>query len=199
VADASGDIVVAMPRDRPLPGGKLEYAVLVAVWQGGAVTVRELHERVGAPLGLGYTTTARVLDRLHVKKLVARVKEGKLLRYRAAVSQHEIERARLTRTLSSVLTEGTRPAGASGEDLAVAVVTVARIPWRPLGAAMAGLTGAEISLTSRVHRLLAPLPPDVGRRSIALPLAVLAVLVASVAVGVAYGDDVLRAMPFIGI
>jgi predicted transcriptional regulator len=96
--------------DRPLPGGRLEYAVLVAVWEGGTVTVRELHERVGVPLGLVYTTTARVLDRLHAKKLVARIKEGKVLRYRAAVPRHEIERARLTRTLSSVLVEGTRPA-----------------------------------------------------------------------------------------
>lgn len=99
-----------MPRDRPLPGGKLEYAVLVAVWEGGAVTVRELHERVGVPLGLVYTTTARVLDRLHAKQLVERVKEGKAFRYRALGSRHEIERARLTRTLSSVLTEVPRPA-----------------------------------------------------------------------------------------
>ena len=38
-----------MPRDRPLPGGKLEYAVFVAVWEGGTLTVRELHERVGVP------------------------------------------------------------------------------------------------------------------------------------------------------
>jgi predicted transcriptional regulator len=99
-----------MPRDRPLPGGRLEYAVLVAVWEGETVTVRELHERVGVPLGLVYTTTARVLDRLHAKKLVARIKEGKVFRYRAAVARHEIERARLTRTLSSVLVEETRPA-----------------------------------------------------------------------------------------
>src|ERR1051325_8624364 len=99
-----------MPRDRPLPGGKLEYAILVAVWEGGAVTVRELHEQVGVPLGLVYTTTARVLDRLHAKRLVARVKEGKTFRYRAAASRSEIDRARLPRTLSSVLAEGTRPA-----------------------------------------------------------------------------------------
>jgi predicted transcriptional regulator len=51
-----------------------------------------------------------VLDRLHAKKLVARIKEGKTFRYRAAASRQEIERARLTRTLSSVLAEGTRPA-----------------------------------------------------------------------------------------
>jgi predicted transcriptional regulator len=102
-----------MPRDRPLPGGKLEYAVLVAVWEGETATVRELHERVGVPLGLVYTTTARVLDRLHAKKLVARIKEGKTFRYRAAAPRQEIERARLTRTLSGVIAEGTRPAMAT--------------------------------------------------------------------------------------
>src|SRR5215468_1831756 len=103
-------MVAAMPRDRPLPGGKLEYAVLVAVWEGGTVTVRELHERVGVPLGLVYTTTARVFDRLHAKKLVERVKEGKAFRYRASASRQEIERARLARTLSSLFAESPRPA-----------------------------------------------------------------------------------------
>jgi predicted transcriptional regulator len=97
-------------RDRPLPGGKLEYAVLVAVWDGGAITGRELHDRVGAPLGLVYTTTARVLDRLHAKGLVGRQKEGKVFRYRALASRSEIDRERLTRTLSSVLAQGPRPA-----------------------------------------------------------------------------------------
>ena len=97
-------------RERSLPGGKLEYAVLVALWECGAVTVRELHERVGEPLGLVYTTTARVIDRLYAKRLVERVKEGKAFRYQASAARQEIERARLTRTLSSVLVEGPRPA-----------------------------------------------------------------------------------------
>lgn len=94
--------------------------------------------------------------------------------------------------------EEARLGGASGEDLAAAVVAVARIARRPLGAAMVGLTGAETSLASRVHRLLEPVPPDAGRRSILLLLAVLAVLVASTVIGATYGDYVLRAMPFIG-
>jgi beta-lactamase regulating signal transducer with metallopeptidase domain len=94
--------------------------------------------------------------------------------------------------------EQARLDGAAGEDLAAAVVAVARMPWRRSAAAMAGLTGAETSLTSRVHRLLAPVPPEGARRSILLALAVLALLVASVVAGAAYGDDVLRAMPFIG-
>jgi hypothetical protein len=88
--------------------------------------------------------------------------------------------------------------GVSGEDLAAAVVAVARMPRPRLGAALVGLTGAEMSLASRVHRLLEPVPPDRGRRSILLRLAVLAMLVASVLIGAAYGDHVLRAMPFIG-
>jgi hypothetical protein len=94
--------------------------------------------------------------------------------------------------------EEARLDGAPGEDLAAAVVAVARMPWRQLDAAIVGLTGAETSLASRVHRLLEPVPPDGGRPSILLPLAVLAVLAASVVVGATYGDYVLRAMPFIG-
>jgi hypothetical protein len=94
--------------------------------------------------------------------------------------------------------EQARLDGAPGEDLAAAVVAVARMPWRRRAAALVGLTGAETTLASRVHRLLAPVPPEGAGRSIALPLAVLAVLVGSVVIGAAYGDDVLRAMPFIG-
>jgi hypothetical protein len=94
--------------------------------------------------------------------------------------------------------EEARVGGVPGEDLAAAVVAVARMPWRHRGAAIAGLTGAETSLASRVHRLLEPLPPDRGRPSIWWLLAVLAALVASVVIGATYGDCVLRAMPFIG-
>jgi len=84
--------------------------VLVAVWDGGTTTIRDLHDRVGVPLGLVYTTTARVLDRLCAKGLVAREKDGKIFRYKASAARKEVERARLTKTLSSVLAEGPRPA-----------------------------------------------------------------------------------------
>jgi predicted transcriptional regulator len=96
--------------DRPLPGGKLEYAVLVAVWEGGTVTAREVHERVAVPLGLVYTTTARVLDRLHAKQLVERERDGKVFRYRAVAARTDVDRARLSQTLSGVLGGGHRSA-----------------------------------------------------------------------------------------
>jgi BlaI family transcriptional regulator, penicillinase repressor len=93
-----------------IPGGKLEYAVLTAVWDLGVATAREVYDRVGAPLGLVYTTTARVLDRLQAKGLVAREKKGKTFGYRARAARREIDQARMTRALSGFLAEGPRPA-----------------------------------------------------------------------------------------
>ena len=49
--------------------------------------VREQHERVGVPLGFVYTTTARVIDRLRAKKLVARVDETKAGILRAFIAR----------------------------------------------------------------------------------------------------------------
>jgi predicted transcriptional regulator len=95
---------------RPLPGGRLEYAVLVAVWEGGTITARDVHDRVGVPLDLAYTTTARVLDRLHAKGLIARERIGKLFSYRAVAPRAEIDRAWLSRALSNVLVGDQRPA-----------------------------------------------------------------------------------------
>ena len=43
---------------------------------------------------LGYTTVAKVLERLHDKHLVTRAREGKLLVYRPAVNRAALEKAR---------------------------------------------------------------------------------------------------------
>lgn len=102
-----------MDDDRSLPGGKLEYAVLAALWEGGVATARDVHERVGLPLGLVHTTTARVLDRLQAKHLVAREKIGRCFGYRAVAARPEIDRARLSQALSGFLTRAPSPAMAS--------------------------------------------------------------------------------------
>ena len=100
-------------RSPPLPGGKLKYAVLAALWEGGVATARDVHARVGLPLGLVYTTTARVLDRLQAKQLVAREKVGKLFGYRALVARPKVDGARLSQVLAGLLTRAPRPAMAS--------------------------------------------------------------------------------------
>ena len=102
-----------MRHERPSPGGALEYAALVAVCEAVSITGRELHDRLGAPRGLAYTTTARVLDRLFAKGLVVRDRIRGVFLYRAAISRQEIDRARLSKTLSGVLGDGPRPAMAA--------------------------------------------------------------------------------------
>src|ERR1700745_155520 len=64
-----------------LPGGDLEYAVLAKLWELGSAA-REIHAQVGEPAGLVYTTTAKVLDRLHAKRLMTRERKGLAFIYR---------------------------------------------------------------------------------------------------------------------
>jgi predicted transcriptional regulator len=86
-----------------LPGGDLEYAVLAKLWELGSATAREIHAQVGEPAGLVYTTTAKVLDRLHAKRLMTRERKGLAFIYRPCVARTVVdaERARvfLTRLL----------------------------------------------------------------------------------------------------
>ncbi|HVZ72715.1 MAG TPA: M56 family metallopeptidase [Polyangia bacterium] len=109
-------------------------------------------------------------------------------------------RARLNRWLAALeiaRDEEAREGGARGEDLAAAVVAVARLSRSTGALAIAGLTGSEISLASRVHRLLAPVPHTVARRAPVLAFVVVSVLLTALAVGASYGDYVVRAMPFV--
>jgi predicted transcriptional regulator len=93
-----------------MPGGELEYAVLVAVWELGSASAREVHDRVGRPAGLVYTTIAKVLDRLYGKRLVAREPEGRAFRYRPAVARKTVEKARVRDSMSRLLGADPQPA-----------------------------------------------------------------------------------------
>lgn len=106
---------------RTLPGGKLEHAVLTVLWEVQRASVREIHERVGAPADLAYTTTAKVLDRLYEKGLVTRTRDGQLLVYRPRVSRDVIERARITDTLRHSVRAAPRPAIAALVDAVEAI------------------------------------------------------------------------------
>jgi BlaI family transcriptional regulator, penicillinase repressor len=95
---------------KTLPGGELEYAVLIALWDLGSATAREVHTRAGQPQGLVYTTIAKVLDRLHAKRLVHRELDGKAFVYRAAVKRDRLDRDRARRSLEVLLGDDPRPA-----------------------------------------------------------------------------------------
>ncbi len=95
---------------KALPGGELEYAVLSALIDAGRATVRDLHKLVGKRDDLAYTTTAKVLDRLHDKGLVKRERIGIALSYTSRVSRHVLERARAKRMLTELLASAPDPA-----------------------------------------------------------------------------------------
>lgn len=96
-----------------LPADELEYAVLAKLWQLGTASVRELHEQLGVPQGLVYTTTAKVIDRLREKGLVQRQRKGTAFLYRPRVAREEIERARARNALSRLLGSTPRAAVAA--------------------------------------------------------------------------------------
>jgi BlaI family penicillinase repressor len=97
----------------PLPGGDLEYAVLTVLWEYGTASAPEIHRHVGEPAGSVYTTTAKVLDRLHAKGLVARKRIGKSFVYTPSFPRDVIDRARMKQALGRILGPEVRPAVAS--------------------------------------------------------------------------------------
>lgn len=96
-----------------LPGGDLEYEVLAKLWELGSASVRDIHQHVGEPKGLVYTTTAKVLDRLHAKRLVARERKGVTFVYRARVAREVIDSARARALMSRLLDSSPRSAVAT--------------------------------------------------------------------------------------
>lgn len=74
--------------------GELEGPVLEALWDHGELSTPAVHELIGKPRGLAYTTILTVLQRLHKKGLAGRREEGRAHRYYAAVSREEFSRRR---------------------------------------------------------------------------------------------------------
>jgi BlaI family transcriptional regulator, penicillinase repressor len=96
-----------------LPGGDLEYAVMFAVCELNQASARDVHLRVREADGLAYTTIAKVLDRLHLKRLVRRTRRGRAFVYRPRVTREVIELTRARATLGKLLAADVRPAMAT--------------------------------------------------------------------------------------
>lgn len=99
--------------ENPLPGGELEEAVLQHLWTAGPSTAREVHDEVGAPRGLVYTTVARVLDRLVDKGLAARVRVGRVNQYWATADQGEVVRSLIATRIGGLFGGEPEPAVAA--------------------------------------------------------------------------------------
>ena len=96
-----------------LPADDLEYAVLRALWELRKASVRDLHDRIGAPEGLVYTTTAKVVDRLRDKGLIERSRQGGAFAYAPLVERDVVERARARQLMARFLGPGPHSAVAA--------------------------------------------------------------------------------------
>lgn len=102
-------------RRPPTPGGDLEFALLAALWarEGRRASARELHDEVGQPRGIVYTTVAKVLDRLVDKRLVKRRRAGRAYIYAPAVKQAETQRAMVRGLIEQIAGGDPEPAVAA--------------------------------------------------------------------------------------
>lgn len=103
------------------PSGTLESEILHAVWRLGRCTVRDVHDAVGVPRGVVYTTTAKVLERLEQKGLLAKERKGLTLVYRAGKRPKIVERARVKGLLERIVGSNPEPAVANLVDALEAI------------------------------------------------------------------------------
>lgn len=70
----------------------------------------QIHDVVGRPKGLAYTTVAKVMDRLRGKGLVMREREGRAFFYQAKLSAKKVLRASARREVAKILGNDPMPA-----------------------------------------------------------------------------------------
>lgn len=79
-----------------------ELEILNILWEKGSCTVREVHEILGKNKDAGYTTTLKLMQIMHDKKLVKRDASSKSHIYEAAVLQEDTQGQLLKRMIDNV-------------------------------------------------------------------------------------------------
>ncbi len=69
--------------------GQLEARVMTRVWAHDPLTVRQVHDLLQDEHPVAYTTVLTVMDNLHGKGLLSRVRSGRAFLYSAALSREE--------------------------------------------------------------------------------------------------------------
>jgi len=89
------------------PLGELELSVMRHVWACGddGCLALAVQKSLEAERSLALTTILTTLDRLHDKGILARVKEGKAYRYRAAVSENALQERIVAGVLGDLLAQ----------------------------------------------------------------------------------------------
>lgn len=87
------DTMSATRSNSPVPRPtEAELDILRVLWDHGECTVREVHERLHAHGGVGYTTVLKLMQIMHAKGLVVRDDAQRAHVYRAAVSRQRTQK-----------------------------------------------------------------------------------------------------------
>jgi BlaI family penicillinase repressor len=84
-----------------------ELEILNVLWQKGPSTVREIHEVLEKNKDAGYTTTLKLMQIMHEKKLVKRDVTNKSHVYEAAVLQEQTQGQIIKRMVDNVFNGST--------------------------------------------------------------------------------------------
>jgi BlaI family transcriptional regulator, penicillinase repressor len=68
----------------------VQLAVMRVLWETGRATTAEVHEKMGKPRSLAYTTVATLLSRLEKRRLVTSRKEARERVFEPAVTESEV-------------------------------------------------------------------------------------------------------------
>ena len=83
------------------PTGK-EMEILQILWKKSEVSVKEVHGELGGEDKNGYTTILKMMQIMHDKGLLTRVKNGKLHLYKAVTSPENTKTQLLDKMIHSV-------------------------------------------------------------------------------------------------
>lgn len=81
-----------MPR-KDVSLSDMQLELMRVLWDAGRATTAEVHERVGKPRQLAYTTVATLLTRLEKRGLVKSVKEQGERVFKSTVTESEVTRS----------------------------------------------------------------------------------------------------------
>jgi predicted transcriptional regulator len=79
-----------------------ELEILNILWQKGPSTVREVHEELEKSKDAGYTTTLKLMQIMHDKKLLKRDTSSKTHIYEAAIPMEQTQGQLLKRMIDTV-------------------------------------------------------------------------------------------------
>lgn len=81
---------------------QLQVAVMRVLWSEGEATTAAVHERMGKPRDLAYTTVATLLSRLEKRGLVRSAKDGRERVFEPLVSETDVQRHMVSDLVSNL-------------------------------------------------------------------------------------------------